>query len=34
MLTHLSVRNFAVVEAAEIELGAGLTVVTGETGAG
>ena len=34
MLTHLSVRNFAVVEAAEIDFGAGLTVVTGETGAG
>src|SRR5690348_3047420 len=34
MLTHLSVRNFAVVEAAEVAFGAGLTVVTGETGAG
>jgi DNA repair protein RecN (Recombination protein N) len=34
MLTHLSVRNFAVVEAAEIQFGEGLTVVTGETGAG
>src|SRR5579885_244509 len=34
MLTRLSVRNFAVVEAAEIEFGKGLTVVTGETGAG
>jgi DNA repair protein RecN (Recombination protein N) len=34
MLIHLSVRNFAVVEAAEIEFGEGLTVVTGETGAG
>jgi DNA repair protein RecN (Recombination protein N) len=34
MLTHLSVRNFAVVEAAGIEFGPGLTVVTGETGAG
>ncbi len=34
MLTRLSVRNFAVVEAAEIEFGPGLTVVTGETGAG
>lgn len=34
MLTRLSVRNFAVVEAAEIEFGQGLTVVTGETGAG
>lgn len=34
MLTHLSVRNFAVVETAEIDFGPGLTVVTGETGAG
>jgi DNA repair protein RecN (Recombination protein N) len=34
MLTRLSVRNFAVVEAAEIDFGRGLTVVTGETGAG
>ncbi|MGH8233109.1 MAG: DNA repair protein RecN [Rhodanobacteraceae bacterium] len=34
MLTRLSVRNFAVVEAAELEFGPGLTVVTGETGAG
>jgi DNA repair protein RecN (Recombination protein N) len=34
MLTHLSVRNFAVLEAAEVEFGPGLTVVTGETGAG
>ncbi|HJU09102.1 MAG TPA: AAA family ATPase, partial [Rhodanobacteraceae bacterium] len=34
MLTRLSVRNFAVMEAAEIEFGTGLTVVTGETGAG
>ena len=34
MLAFLSVRNFAVLEAAEIEFGAGLTVVTGETGAG
>jgi DNA repair protein RecN (Recombination protein N) len=34
MLTHLSVRNFAVVEGAELEFGPGLTVVTGETGAG
>lgn len=34
MLTRLSVRNFAVLEAAEIEFGKGLTVVTGETGAG
>ncbi|HEY3520981.1 MAG TPA: DNA repair protein RecN [Rhodanobacteraceae bacterium] len=34
MLTRLSVRNFAVVEAAEIDFGKGLTVVTGETGAG
>ena len=34
MLIRLSVRNFAVVEAAEIEFSTGLTVVTGETGAG
>jgi len=34
MLTHLSVRNFAVVEGAELDFGPGLTVVTGETGAG
>ncbi|HEU0277957.1 MAG TPA: DNA repair protein RecN [Rhodanobacteraceae bacterium] len=34
MLTRLTVRNLAVVEAAELELGGGLTVVTGETGAG
>lgn len=34
MLAQLSVRNFAVVEAAELEFGPGLTVVTGETGAG
>ncbi|HET7266898.1 MAG TPA: AAA family ATPase, partial [Oleiagrimonas sp.] len=34
MLTMLSVRQFAVVEAVEVEFDAGLTVVTGETGAG
>lgn len=34
MLTSLYVRHFAVVEAAEISLGPGLTVVSGETGAG
>ncbi|HEX7324429.1 MAG TPA: DNA repair protein RecN [Rhodanobacteraceae bacterium] len=34
MLKQLSVRNFAVVEAAEVDFGPGLTVVTGETGAG
>ncbi len=34
MLTSLYVRNFAVVEAADIALGPGLTAVTGETGAG
>ncbi|MFC5525967.1 DNA repair protein RecN [Rhodanobacter ginsengisoli] len=34
MLTSLYVRNFAVVEAAEIAFGPGLTVVSGETGAG
>jgi DNA repair protein RecN (Recombination protein N) len=34
MLTSLYVRHFAVVEAAEVVFGAGLTVVSGETGAG
>ena len=34
MLTSLFVRHFAVVEAADISFGPGLTVVSGETGAG
>ena len=34
MLTHLAIKDFAVVAAAELEFGAGLTVISGETGAG
>lgn len=34
MLRSLRVQNFGVIEAVEVELGAGLTVMTGETGAG
>lgn len=34
MLTHLSVRHFATVEALELEPASGLTVISGETGAG
>ncbi|HNR23395.1 MAG TPA: DNA repair protein RecN, partial [Steroidobacteraceae bacterium] len=34
MLTHLQIRDFAIVDAAEIEFRPGLTVLTGETGAG
>jgi DNA repair protein RecN (Recombination protein N) len=34
MLTHLQIRDFAIVEAVEIEFGPGFTVLTGETGAG
>ena len=34
MLRALSIRNFAVVEALEVEFGTGFTVLTGETGAG
>ena len=34
MLTCLRVRNFAIIDALEVELGAGLNVLTGETGAG
>jgi len=34
MLTHLSVRNLAIVEEAAVDFGAGLNIITGETGAG
>ncbi len=34
MLTCLRVRSFAIIEALEVELNAGLNIVTGETGAG
>lgn len=34
MLTHIQIRDFAIIDAIELELHAGLTVLTGETGAG
>ena len=34
MLQHLSVRNLAIVEEASVAFGAGLNIITGETGAG
>jgi DNA repair protein RecN (Recombination protein N) len=34
MLTHLQIRDFAIIDAVELELRTGLTVLTGETGAG
>jgi len=34
MLTHLQLRDLVIVDAAELELGPGLTALTGETGAG
>ena len=34
MLTHIQIRDFAIIDAVELELNAGLTVLTGETGAG
>ncbi len=34
MLTHLHIKNFTLVEQLDIELHAGLTAITGETGAG
>lgn len=34
MLTHLSIDNFAIIEKAELEFHAGMTIITGETGAG
>jgi len=34
MLSHLAIKDFAVVRAAELDFGPGLTVISGETGAG
>ena len=34
MLNHLRVRDFAIIDDTELELGAGMTALTGETGAG
>ncbi|MGO9327558.1 MAG: DNA repair protein RecN [Steroidobacteraceae bacterium] len=34
MLSHLQLRDFVIVERAELDFGAGLTALTGETGAG
>src|SRR6266480_4952308 len=34
MLTHLHIRDFAIIDSVELELRRGLTVLTGETGAG
>ena len=34
MLSHIRIRNFAIIDEAELELNPGMTVLTGETGAG
>lgn len=34
MLTHIHIRDFAIIEALDLELHAGMTALTGETGAG
>ena len=34
MLTSLQIRNFAIIEQLEVEFDQGMTVLTGETGAG
>jgi DNA repair protein RecN (Recombination protein N) len=34
LLTHISIRNFALIEYLELRLGPGLNILTGETGAG
>lgn len=34
MLLHLSIKNYAIVEHLDLELASGMTVITGETGAG
>ena len=34
MLTHLSIQNFTLVDHLDLDFKAGMTVITGETGAG
>ncbi|POA51779.1 DNA repair protein RecN, partial [Pseudomonas sp. GW460-R15] len=34
MLKHLKIKNFAIIDAVEISFGAGLNILSGETGAG
>jgi DNA repair protein RecN (Recombination protein N) len=34
MLTHLSIRNFAIVKTLDVDFSHGMTAITGETGAG
>ena len=34
MLVHLAVNNYAIVDNLELDLGGGMSVITGETGAG
>ncbi len=34
MITHLMIRDFAIIQQAELEFGSGLNIITGETGAG
>lgn len=34
MLSHIQIRNFAIIESLDLDLSSGLTVITGETGAG
>ena len=34
MLTHISISNYTIVSALEMEFAGGMTVITGETGAG
>ncbi|MGB6036943.1 MAG: AAA family ATPase, partial [Cryomorphaceae bacterium] len=34
MLTHLSIRHYALIDQLEIDLSDGLNIITGETGSG
>ena len=34
MLTHLFIRNYVLIDNLELDLSPGLTIITGETGAG
>ena len=34
MLTHIHIRNFAIIDELELDLASGMSALTGETGAG
>jgi len=34
MVTHISIKNYALIQSLDLDFGKGLSVITGETGAG